>query len=197
MRFTDDSFTPSFITTTGIDFKIRTIELDGKRVKLQIWNTASSERFRPITTAYYRGAMGVLLVYDVTDKRSFDSKSPTYFLIYCRTKFNLDISSWNADIERHAAGDINKMLIGNNCDSAEGRVVSMERGQALAYQLGIPFLEVSSKSSINIDKAFYSLAADVVKRLIGNQENKKGNQTNEPARRNGLMWPWWGSSNRA
>lgn len=75
LRFSEDSFTPSFITTIGIDFKIRTIELDGKRVKLQIWDTAGQERFRTITTAYYRGAMGILLVYDVTDERSFQSKS--------------------------------------------------------------------------------------------------------------------------
>lgn len=74
LRFSEDSFTPSFITTIGIDFKIRTIELDGKRVKLQIWDTAGQERFRTITTAYYRGAMGILLVYDVTDERSFTSK---------------------------------------------------------------------------------------------------------------------------
>ncbi len=75
LRFSEDSFTPSFITTIGIDFKIRTIELDGKRVKLQIWDTAGQERFRTITTAYYRGAMGILLVYDVTDERSFNSTS--------------------------------------------------------------------------------------------------------------------------
>jgi len=75
LRFSEDSFTPSFITTIGIDFKIRTIELDGKRVKLQIWDTAGQERFRTITTAYYRGAMGILLVYDVTDEKSFNSKS--------------------------------------------------------------------------------------------------------------------------
>jgi GTPase SAR1 family protein len=95
LRFSDDSFTPSFITTIGIDFKIRTIELDGKRIKLQIWDTAGQERFRTITTgiffniyrvlsffiysicfplAYYRGAMGILLVYDTTDERSFSSK---------------------------------------------------------------------------------------------------------------------------
>lgn len=73
LRFSEDSFTPSFITTIGIDFKIRTIELDGKKVKLQIWDTAGQERFRTITTAYYRGAMGILLVYDVTDERSFNS----------------------------------------------------------------------------------------------------------------------------
>ena len=85
LRFSEDSFTPSFITTIGIDFKIRTIELDGKRVKLQIWDTAGQERFRTITTAYYRGAMGILLVYDVTDEKSFNStfSSPSLLPFFC------------------------------------------------------------------------------------------------------------------
>lgn len=82
LRFSEDSFTPSFITTIGIDFKIRTIELDGKRVKLQIWDTAGQERFRTITTAYYRGAMGILLVYDVTDERSFNSKQAAFLFAF-------------------------------------------------------------------------------------------------------------------
>nr|GMD01348.1 ras-related protein RABE1c isoform X1 [Ipomoea batatas] len=80
LRFSDGSFTTSFITTIGIDFKIRTIELDGKRIKLQIWDTAGQERFRTITTAYYRGAMGILLVYDVTDESSFNSNSTYAFI---------------------------------------------------------------------------------------------------------------------
>ncbi|AQK94281.1 Ras-related protein RABE1c [Zea mays] len=79
LRFSDGSFTTSFITTIGIDFKIRTIELDGKRIKLQIWDTAGQERFRTITTAYYRGAMGILLVYDVTDESSFNTSILNYF----------------------------------------------------------------------------------------------------------------------
>ncbi|KAH6797755.1 Ras-related small GTP-binding family protein [Perilla frutescens var. hirtella] len=78
LRFSDGSFTTSFITTIGIDFKIRTVELDGKRIKLQIWDTAGQERFRTITTAYYRGAMGILLVYDVTDESSFNSNNSCY-----------------------------------------------------------------------------------------------------------------------
>jgi Ras-related protein Rab-8A len=73
LRFSDDTFTTSFITTIGIDFKIRIIELDNRLIKLQIWDTAGQERFRTITTAYYRGAMGILLVYDVTDESSFNS----------------------------------------------------------------------------------------------------------------------------
>ncbi|KAM3564238.1 hypothetical protein MY1884_000860 [Beauveria asiatica] len=157
LRFSEDSFTPSFITTIGIDFKIRTIELDGKRVKLQIWDTAGQERFRTITTAYYRGAMGILLVYDVTDERSFNN-----------------IRTWFQNVEQHATEGVNKILIGNKCDWEDKRVISEEQGQALADELGIPFLEVSAKSNINIDKAFYSLAADIKKRLIDNSKNETG-----------------------
>ncbi|CCC06926.1 ras family-domain-containing protein [Copromyces sp. CBS 386.78] len=149
LRFSEDSFTPSFITTIGIDFKIRTIELDGKRVKLQIWDTAGQERFRTITTAYYRGAMGILLVYDVTDERSFNN-----------------IRTWFANVEQHATEGVNKILIGNKCDWEEKRAVSKEQGQALADELGIPFLEVSAKANINIEEAFFSLANDIKKRII-------------------------------
>ncbi|ORY17771.1 ATP synthase regulation protein NCA2-domain-containing protein [Clohesyomyces aquaticus] len=159
-RIREDSFTPSFITTIGIDFKIRTIELDGKRVKLQIWDTAGQERFRTITTAYYRGAMGILLVYDVTDERSFNN-----------------IRTWFSNVEQHATEGVNKILIGNKCDWEEKRAVSTERGQALADELGIPFLEVSAKSNINVDKAFYNLAADIKKRLIDSARNEGPAQT--------------------
>ncbi|KAF2191360.1 NCA2-domain-containing protein [Zopfia rhizophila CBS 207.26] len=161
LRFSEDSFTPSFITTIGIDFKIRTIELDGKRVKLQIWDTAGQERFRTITTAYYRGAMGILLVYDVTDERSFNN-----------------IRTWFSNVEQHATEGVNKILIGNKCDWEEKRAVSTERGQALADELGIPFLEVSAKSNINVDKAFYSLAADIKKRLIDSARTDQATSSN-------------------
>ena len=72
-RFSDDAFNNTFISTIGIDFKIKTIELRGKKVKLQIWDTAGQERFHPITTSYYRGAMGIMLVYDITNSKSFDN----------------------------------------------------------------------------------------------------------------------------
>nr|DAD28600.1 TPA_asm: hypothetical protein HUJ06_030068 [Nelumbo nucifera] len=104
LRFSDDSFTTSFITTIGIDFKIRTIELDGKRIKLQIWDTAGQERFRTITTAYYRGAMGILLVYDVTDESSFNN-----------------IRNWIRNIEQHASDNVNKILVGNKADMDESK----------------------------------------------------------------------------
>ncbi|KAG4111200.1 hypothetical protein ERO13_D13G092900v2 [Gossypium hirsutum] len=125
LRFSDGSFTTSFITTIGIDFKIRTIELDGKRIKLQIWDTAGQERFRTITTAYYRGAMGILLVYDVTDESSFNN-----------------IRNWIRNIEQHASDNVNKVLVGNKADMDESkRAVPTSKGQALADEYGIKFFE--------------------------------------------------------
>lgn len=177
LRFSEDSFTPSFITTIGIDFKIRTIELDNKRVKLQIWDTAGQERFRTITTAYYRGAMGILLVYDVTDEKSFNSAFSTSSPLSCFLCFLLsipqtltltapDIRTWFSNVEQHASEGVNKILIGNKCDWEEKRAVSTAQGQALADELGIPFIEVSAKSNINVEKAFFSLASDIKKRII-------------------------------
>lgn len=84
----------------------------------------------------------------------------------------IDIRTWFANVEQHATEGVNKILIGNKCDWEEKRAVSTEQGQALADELGIPFLEVSAKSNINIDKAFYSLAADIKKRIIDTSKNE-------------------------
>ncbi|KAK9189797.1 hypothetical protein WN943_018396 [Citrus x changshan-huyou] len=149
LRFSDGSFTTSFITTIGIDFKIRTIELDGKRIKLQIWDTAGQERFRTITTAYYRGAMGILLVYDVTDESSFNN-----------------IRNWIRNIEQHASDNVNKILVGNKADMDESkRAVPTSKGQALADEYGIKFFETSAKTNLNVEEVFFSIAKDIKQRL--------------------------------
>jgi Ras-related protein Rab-8A len=93
------------------------------------------------------------------------------------TRVLLDIRTWFSNVEQHATEGVNKILIGNKCDWEEKRVVSTERGQALADELGIPFLEVSAKSNINVEKAFYSLAADIKKRLIDNSKNEQQSAT--------------------
>uniref|UniRef100_A0AAZ3R9F0 Ras-related protein Rab-13 n=1 Tax=Oncorhynchus tshawytscha TaxID=74940 RepID=A0AAZ3R9F0_ONCTS len=111
-RFSEDAFNSTFISTIGIDFKIRTVELDGKKIKLQIWDTAGQERFRTITTAYYRGAMGIMLVYDITNEKSFDN-----------------IKNWIRNIEEHASADVEKMVLGNKCDVNDKRQVSKDRGE--------------------------------------------------------------------
>ncbi|KAF9002029.1 ras family-domain-containing protein [Cyathus striatus] len=157
LRFCDDAWTPSFITTIGIDFKIRTIELDEKRIKLQIWDTAGRERFRTITTAYYRGAMGILLVYDVTDERTFNN-----------------IRTWHANIERHASEGVNKILIGNKCDWTEKRAVTEEQGRSLGQELGMRFMETSAKANSGVEGAFFELARDIKERLIDSQGDVGG-----------------------
>ncbi|KAK3047045.1 GTPase Ypt2, partial [Coniosporium uncinatum] len=127
---------------------------------LQIWDTAGQERFRTITTAYYRGAMGILLVYDVTDEKSFNN-----------------IRTWFSNVEQHATEGVNKILIGNKCDWDDKRAVSTQQGQALADELGIPFMEVSAKTNHNINEAFFSLAGDIKKRIIDTQRNDAPQQS--------------------
>ncbi|KAJ5074418.1 rab gtpase [Anaeramoeba ignava] len=142
LRFSENKFSP-----------IRILDLDGKKVKLQIWDTAGQERFRTITTAYYRGAMGILLVYDVTDENSFNN-----------------VRNWMKNIEKHATEDVNKMLIGNKCDMREQKVIETSKGQALADEFGIPFMETSAKDQTNVDSAFIFMAKEVKKRLYSDDK---------------------------
>lgn len=155
LRYSDDSFTSSFITTIGIDFKIKSIAIGDSKVKLQIWDTAGQERFRTITTAYYRGAMGILLVYDVADETTFSN-----------------VRNWMRQIEQNAAENVNRILIGNKADVDEAdRKVTFAQGKALADEYGIKFFETSAKLNKNVDEAFMAIASDIVERLKENPEH--------------------------
>ena len=156
MRYADNAFTENFFNTIGVDFKIRTIELDGKILKLQVWDTAGQERFRTITSSYYRGAHGIIIVYDVTDQDSFDS-----------------VRHWLKEIERYAAENVNRLIVGNKCDLEESRCVSTEDGQRQANELKIPFLETSAKNATNVETAFTTIARDV--------RNRFSSQTTKPS----------------
>ncbi|XP_023811563.1 ras-related protein Rab-8B [Oryzias latipes] len=164
-RFSEDSFNTTFISTIGIDFKIRTIELDGKRVKLQIWDTAGQERFRTITTAYYRGAMGIMLVYDICNEKSFDN-----------------IKNWIRNIEEHASSDVEKMILGNKCDMTDRRQVSKDRGEKLAIDYRVKFLETSAKSSLNVEEAFYTMARDILHNLNSKAGDGNGGGSGKPVK---------------
>ncbi|CAH0702846.1 unnamed protein product [Spodoptera exigua] len=129
----------------GIDFKQKIINLDGVPIKLQIWDTAGQERFRTLTTAYYRGAMGIILMYDITNLESFNH-----------------LSYWLRNIQEYASPDVIKVLVGNKCDVHENhRAVPKERGQKIADDFDMPFFEVSCKSNINIEEAFLTLARKI------------------------------------
>mmetsp|Transcript_14373 Transcript_14373/g.29120 ORF Transcript_14373/g.29120 Transcript_14373/m.29120 type:complete len:205 (+) Transcript_14373:65-679(+) len=153
LQFTDKRFQPVHDLTIGVEFGARMITIDNKQIKLQIWDTAGQERFKTITTAYYRGAMGIMLVYDVTNEATFQN-----------------IQTWMRAIDQHASESVNKVLLGNKADSSGGlverRCVSAERGQALADQFSIRFFETSAKNSINIEEAFYAIARDIKCRLM-------------------------------
>jgi Ras-related protein Rab-10 len=153
-RFSDDAFNTTFISTIGIDFKIKTVELGGKKIKLQIWDTAGQERFHTITTSYYRGAMGIILVYDITSSKTFEN-----------------ISKWLRNIDEHANSDVEKMILGNKCDMEDKRQVPKEKGDEIALQHHIPFLETSAKNNVNVEKAFLDLAQAILNKAPGKDLN--------------------------
>ncbi|KAJ3487087.1 hypothetical protein NLI96_g3773 [Meripilus lineatus] len=140
----EDAFTDSYLSTIGVDFKIRTVEFEGKTMKLQIWDTAGQERFRTISQAYYRGAHGIVIVYDVTDGESFEN-----------------VKGWLTEIERHAQEGVKRLLIGNKSDLAERKVVAYSVAKEFADEKGIPFLETSAKTSTNVEEAFLALAKTI------------------------------------
>ncbi|KAJ4746505.1 Ras-related protein Rab-1A [Rhynchospora pubera] len=148
LRFADDSYLESYISTIGVDFKIRTVEQDGKTIKLQIWDTAGQERFRTITSSYYHGAHGIIIVYDVTDQESFNN-----------------VKQWLNEIDRYASDSVNKLLVGNKCDLTANKIVSTETAKAFADEMGIPFMETSAKNSTNVEQAFMAMAAAIKNRM--------------------------------
>ena len=140
------------MTTIGVDFKIKTLDLEGKSVKLQIWDTAGQERFRNIVSSYYRGAHGIMMVYDITDQESFQN-----------------LNSWLIEIEKNASKNVYKILVGNKCDMEKDRKVTFEQGKDFANQYGMKFFETSAKESTNVQEAFVAMTKEIIK---GAQEKK-------------------------
>jgi len=148
LRFADNTFTESFISTIGVDFKIRTLDIDGNTVKLQIWDTAGQERFRTITSSYYRGAHGIIVVYDVTNPETFNN-----------------VQKWLQEIERYACETVHKLLVGNKCDLVSERKVTADDAREFADQLNLVFLETSAKDSTNVEEAFSKMARSIKEKL--------------------------------
>ena len=161
LRFVDDIWNDTFVPTIGVDFKIKTFEIDSKKIKMQIWDTAGQERFKNIISSYYRGAHGILLLYDITDKDSFKN-----------------LNNWLIEIERNASKNVLRILIGNKCDLEDKREISFNQGKEFADTYGLKFIETSAKKNLNVNEAFETLGRELMnasedKKIVKQKQNKK------------------------
>jgi len=149
LRFADDTFSESYISTIGVDFRFKTFVVDGKLVKMQIvrttqWDTAGQERYKTITNAYYRGADGVIIVFDVTDPKSF-----------------LNVQGWMEEVRSQGVAETFVLLAGNKRDLKA--VVSREEAVARAQDLGVGYLETSAKTSFQVEELFKTMGRVLIK----------------------------------
>ena len=157
LRYVDQIWNDVFVPTIGVDFKVKSLEVDNKSIKLQIWDTAGQERFRNVISSYFKGAHGILLIFDITSRDSFK-----------------ELENWLGEVERNASSQILKILIGNKCDLEEEREISKDEGEAFAMRNGMQYIETSAKINTNVNEAFEALA-----KIMVEYNNKKNSTTNE------------------
>jgi len=139
MRFTKNIFHSEFLNSIGVDFKSKDLRVDGKRIKLQIWDTAGQERYRTITSSYYKGAHAIVVVFDITNRSSFEH-----------------ILRWMEDINKYAKENVLKFVVGNKSDLIQEREVKYEEARALASEMNATYFNVSAKENENINEFFES-----------------------------------------
>eukprot|EP00475_Leptophrys_vorax_P026278 TRINITY_DN3699_c0_g1_i1.p1 TRINITY_DN3699_c0_g1~~TRINITY_DN3699_c0_g1_i1.p1 ORF type:complete len:209 (+),score=58.28 TRINITY_DN3699_c0_g1_i1:64-690(+) len=154
LRFADDVFNESFVSTIGVDYRFRTVNIDGKRVKLHLWDTAGQERYRALTSNYLRGSHGILVVYDVTSKETLDH-----------------ITEWMVSVNKWAGDTVTKVLVGNKADLEDKRQVSTAEGEEVARNMGMLYFETSAKTATNVDIVFMAEAQEMLK--IGIEKEAK------------------------
>jgi Ras-related protein Rab-1A len=160
-RFADDIYNDNYISTIGVDFKIKTIFINGKMIKLQIWDTAGQERFRTITTSYYRGSHMIFLCYDITDRESFT---------------NLDM--WLSEIKNLASGNVRVIVCGTKLDLAHKRQVSKQEGQTFADTHRFDYYETSAKQNKNIEELFEKSSEKMLSNFLSILNNNSNNSNN-------------------
>ena len=153
LKYTDKTFIEEHMTTIGLDYRLKSLKLkNGKELKLQIWDTAGQERFRTITKSYYKGSEGILLIYDVTKRESFEN-----------------VKTWVSQIREEVSKSSVIYVVGNKIDLEDTRKVTTEEGVNLAKELELPFKEASAKNGINIDETFYDLA-EMIDKIHGKNQ---------------------------
>lgn len=158
LRFADNLFSDGYISTIGVDFKIKTVVIGGKTVKVQLWDTAGQERFRTIVSSYYRGADGVMYVYDVTDLESLHH-----------------VGKFNDDVKKYAPVDLPKLLVGNKID-CQNRVVSASDAEDLGKRMGMGYIETSAKTGVAVSDAYLKLVETIIEKKtnqIGSSQPSK------------------------
>ena len=161
LRFCDNSFQEAHLTTIGLDFRLKTINLkDDRKVKIQIWDTAGEDRFRSITRNYYKGAKGILLIFDVTEKETFTH-----------------VRDWIERIHEESPEGITICLVGNKIDMNESRVISNEEGKKIADEFKIPYFETSAKSNIGVEEVFTYLVKEVDTIYMNEHKEEVGRKT--------------------
>jgi len=148
LRFADNTFLDNIMSTIGVDFKSQTLKIGEENIKLQIWDTAGQEKYRTITSTYYRAAQGVVLVFDVTSEESFQN-----------TK------KWFSDLEKYTEKSVYKILVGNKADLTDQRKVSLSQVEEYAQSMGVPYIETSAKEGTNITLTFDQLALGMMKNV--------------------------------
>jgi len=151
-RFTRNEFNLETKSTIGVEFATRSISVDGKTLKAQIWDTAGQERYRAITAAYYRGAVGALLVYDI-------AKHATY----------VNVTRWLKELRDHADSNIVIMLVGNKSDLKHLRAVPTEEAKSFATENGLSFIETSALDASNVESAFQTILTDIY-RIVSSKQ---------------------------
>lgn len=151
-KYTNDEFINAHISTIGIDFKMKTLQIDDRKVKVQIWDTAGQERFESITKQFYRRAQGVLLVYDISSRSSYES-----------------IPKWLSYVRQFCKEDVSVMLLGNKCDRDDRRQVTMREATQFAKDNRIMFSETSAKSNDNLEQAFLDVCTDIIESQMSQQ----------------------------
>ena len=155
-RFVTDTFAKDSKATVGVEFMSKTYIINKEIFKIEIWDTAGQERYKSITAAYYKGAKGAMIVYDVTNQNTFDN-----------------VNKWCQEIKDKASKNINLMMIGNKTDLKDKIVVNSEMSQERAMALGIPVMETSALDSTNVQEAFFQLLWEMYKSIKANAVEKK------------------------